>query len=195
MSQIPRYSDEGSPHDEGRRRQEGAPGSRGLRLRSSARQAGLIVLAVLPLLAATCQRKEVITSLPEEMHGRWRTKAQSHADAYLDLAPKEIGFGSEGNPVQHYPIFRIEADRTRSEDVPLYTVEYVTNDGNRYFSFWYQERFRVIRLNHRWDMMWRLEGDEGEPPPAAFEGEDEEAGLRRPDALTHRRQADRGAGA
>jgi len=197
MSQIPRNSGEDPPiisEGEGRKRQGRAlvpPGSR--RLRGAAGRTGLILLAALPLFAATCQRKEVITSLPEEMHGRWRTKAQSHADAYLDLAPTEIGFGSAGYPVQHYQIFRIEADRTRAEDVPLYTVEYITNDGNRYFSFWYQERFRVIRLNHRWDMMWRLEGDQSKPPPEVTEGEDEEASLGRPHALPNRQPAERGA--
>lgn len=178
MSQISSHSGEGPPPAEGRGREGPTTPARGKRapLRQAWRTV-LISVAIAPLLlAATCQRKEVITSLPEEMHGRWRTKAQSHADAYLDLSRDQIGFGSEGNAMQVFRIYRIEADRSRSEDVPLYTIEYITADGNRFFSFWYQERFRVIRLNHRWDMMWRLESEESELPSATA-GEEEEAAV------------------
>lgn len=123
----------------------------------------LVAFAPLLLLAATCQRTEVVGVLPDDLHGRWRTNAQSHADAFLDLSEDEIGFGREGIRAQAFRIHRIEADRVRSEHVPLYTIEYITVDGNRFFSFWYQERYGVIRLNHRWDMMWRREGDGSEP--------------------------------
>jgi hypothetical protein len=98
------------------------------------------------------------------LYGRWRTNAQSHADAFLDLSEDEIGFGREGITAQAFRIHRIEADRVRSEHVPLYTIEYITVDGNRFFSFWYQERYGVIRLNHRWDMMWRREAARSSPP-------------------------------
>ncbi len=108
-----------------------------------------------------------VESLPEELHGVWKTADKRYANRYYELNADQLILSTGGRGVTAHPIDRIEKHNENGQT--LYIIYYPTEEGDpSQLSFYYDSIQSVIRFKNQAQFEWvkwvegPLQGQESE---------------------------------
>lgn len=100
------------------------------------------------------------SGIPDEMVGKWISKAEKYEGTFFELTKNEIIFGTKEGKVSVYTITKIKIKKAPDGAGILYDITYEDISGLEFkFPLLYNPTYRVIRFKNQSKIIWKKDKD------------------------------------
>lgn len=95
------------------------------------------LLFMVSVLAGLSACEKPMSTVPEFLHGTWKTTAPGYTENYLRISQAGVTFGVEGDVPHERLIKNVQHQKDKSGE--LYTITYVEDDRSEFQLVFYRE--------------------------------------------------------